>query len=108
MSGGQHRNDEANGPSRSGERETERSRKAREPSTKPATAQIHGCAQENKKLRQNALDGADFVRDVTNIYPEIPPNALIKSWGQPSRLSFIELTDGGTRVLGSSGATKAV
>ena len=70
MSGGQHRNDEANGPSRSGERETERSRKAREPSTKPATAQIHGCAQENKKLRQNALDGADFVRDVIDIYLE--------------------------------------
>src|SRR5579862_4143873 len=78
MSGGQHRNDEANGPSRSGERETERSRKAREPSTKPATAQIHGCAQENKKLRQNALDGADFVRDVLDSYHS--PLGLCEYW----------------------------
>ena len=29
-----------------------------------AAALTSGCAQENKKLRQNVLDGADFVRDV--------------------------------------------
>ena len=33
-----------------------------------AAALTSGCAQENKKLRQNVLDGADFVRDVRNIY----------------------------------------
>jgi len=70
MSGGQHRNDEVNGPSRSGERETERRRKARELSTKRATAQRHGRASETKKLRRNVLDGADFVRDVDKFaYP---------------------------------------
>jgi hypothetical protein len=67
MSGGQHRDDEGNGPSRSGEGDTERrSRESNQPS---AAAQTRGCAQENKKLRKNVLDGADFVRDVTNIYP---------------------------------------
>jgi hypothetical protein len=55
MSGGQHRNDEVNGPSRSGERETERCRKAREQSTKRATAQTRGCAYENKKLDETFL-----------------------------------------------------
>jgi len=34
-----------------------------------AAAQTDRCAQKNKKLRQNVLDGADFVRDVRNIYP---------------------------------------
>jgi hypothetical protein len=34
-----------------------------------ATAQAHGCAKENEKLRQNVLDGADFVRDVLDSYP---------------------------------------
>ena len=69
MSGGQHRDDEVNGPSRSGERETEGSRN-RESNQPSAAAQTHGCAQENKKLRRNVLDGADFVRDVLDIYPE--------------------------------------
>jgi hypothetical protein len=60
MSSGQHRNDVVNGPSRSGERETERgsnqeqSTKRNQPS---AAAQTHGCAWENKKLRRNVLDG---------------------------------------------------
>ena len=35
-------------------------------------ALTNGCAQENKKLRKNVLDGADFVRDVPNIYPAEP------------------------------------
>ena len=35
-------------------------------STKRATAQTHGCAQEKQKLIRNVLDGADFVRDVFN------------------------------------------
>jgi hypothetical protein len=63
MSGGQHRDDEGNGPSRSSERETERSRN-RERHQSCVAAQTHGCAQEKQKLGQNALDGADFVRDV--------------------------------------------
>ncbi len=69
MSGGQHRDDEVNGPSRSGERETEgrRNRECNQPS---AAAQTNGCAQKNKKLRRNVLDGADFVRDVLDTYPE--------------------------------------
>ena len=33
-----------------------------------AAALTSGCAQENKKLRQNVLDGADFVRDVLDNY----------------------------------------
>src|SRR5271155_692847 len=33
-----------------------------------AAAQTHGCARENQKLRQNVLDGADFVRDVLDSY----------------------------------------
>jgi hypothetical protein len=35
----------------SGERETERCRKAREQSTKRAIAQTHGCAQEKQKTK---------------------------------------------------------
>ena len=68
MSGGQHRDDEVSGPSRSGERETEgcRNCECNQPS---AAALTHGCAQENKKLRRNILDGADFVRDVLDIHP---------------------------------------
>ncbi len=63
MSGGQHRDDEESGPSRSGEREGE-GRRNRERNQLSAAAQTRRCAQENKKLRQNVLDGADFVRDV--------------------------------------------
>ena len=69
MSGGQHRDDEANGPSWSGEREAE-GRRNRECNQLSAAALTSGCAQENKKLRQNVLDGADFVRDVRNSYLE--------------------------------------
>jgi hypothetical protein len=40
------------------------------PDAKPnAAAQTDRCAQKNKKLRQNVLDGADFVRDVLDSYP---------------------------------------
>ena len=67
MSGGQHRNDEVNGPSRSGEREEERSRNS-ESHQPSATAQTNGCAQEKQKLKQNVLDGAGFVRDVLDCY----------------------------------------
>jgi hypothetical protein len=72
MSGGQHRDDEANGPSQSGERETERS-KHHESNQPSAAAQTHRCAQEKLKLRRNVLDGADFVRDVGNSYPQSVP-----------------------------------
>jgi hypothetical protein len=68
MFGGHHRNDELNGPSRSGERETERSR-SRQSNQPSAAAQTQGCAQDKQKLRQNVLDGADFVRDVLDTYP---------------------------------------
>ena len=47
-------------------REDSRNRESNQPS---AAALTHECAQENKKLRRNVLDGAGFVRDVTNIYP---------------------------------------
>jgi hypothetical protein len=47
MSGGQHRDDEGNGPSWSSERETE-GRKKRESNQPSAAAQKHGCAQKNK------------------------------------------------------------
>jgi len=67
MSGGQHRDDEVNGPSWSGEREGEGRRNC-ECNQLSAAALTHGCAQENKKLRQNVLDGADFVRDVLDSY----------------------------------------
>jgi hypothetical protein len=71
MSGGQHRDNEVSGPSRSGELETERSRN-RESHRPSAAALTHECAQEKQKLRRNVLDGADFVRDVLDIYLEIP------------------------------------
>jgi len=67
MSGGQHRNDGVNGPSRSGEREGE-GRRNRERNRLSGVALTHGCAQKKKKLRQNVLDGAGFVRDVRNSY----------------------------------------
>ena len=69
MSGGQHRDDEGNGPSWSSERETERRRNRKEHLT-CAAAQKHGCAQKKKILRRNVLDGADFVRDVRNNCPK--------------------------------------
>ena len=49
-------------------RKDSRNRDSNQPS---AAALTHGCAQENKKLRRNVLDGADFVRDVTNTYPNV-------------------------------------
>jgi hypothetical protein len=70
MFGGQHRNDELNGPSRSGERETERSRNSREHHQPSAAAQTQGVRRRSKKLRRNVLDGADFVRDVRDTYPD--------------------------------------
>ena len=71
MSGGQHRDDEVSGPSRSGEREGE-GRRNRERNRLSGVALTHGCAQEKQKLRRNVLDGADFVRDVLETYPETP------------------------------------
>ena len=67
MSGGQHRDDEVSGPSRSGEREGE-GRRNRERNRLSGVALTHGCAQKKKKLRQNVLDGAGFVRDVIDSY----------------------------------------
>ena len=51
---------EVNGPSRrvNVKRKDSRNRDSNQPS---AAALTHGCAQENKKLRRNVLDGADFV-----------------------------------------------
>jgi hypothetical protein len=66
MSGGQHRDDETNGPSRSGERETER-----RSNHNPALLRRHTGVLRKIKLRQNVLDGADFVRDVRNIYLKV-------------------------------------
>ena len=48
-------------------RKDSRNRDSNQPS---AAALTHGCAQENKKLRRNVLDGADFVRDVLDSYLE--------------------------------------
>jgi hypothetical protein len=54
MSGGQHRDDEGNGPSQPGEAKRKEAKIAR--ANRPnAAAQAHGCAQENKKLRQTFL-----------------------------------------------------
>ena len=37
----------------------------------PALLRRHtGVLKKSKKLRQNILDGADFVRDVLDTYPE--------------------------------------
>ena len=64
MSDGQHRDDEANGPSQPGEAKRKEAEIAR--ANRPnAPAQAHGCAQEKQKLRRIVLDGADFVRDDT-------------------------------------------
>jgi hypothetical protein len=69
MFGGQHRDDEANGPSWSGERETEGRRNSE--SNQPSAAVLtNGCAQKNRKQDKNVLDGADFVRDVLDTYLE--------------------------------------
>ena len=74
MSGGQHRDDEGNEPSRSGEREAEGSRK-RKRNQPSAAALTNRCAREKQKPKQNVLDGADFVRDVRNNYPR---NACVR------------------------------
>jgi hypothetical protein len=62
-----HRDDEVNGPSRPGERETERSRNRE--NKRPTLLRRHtSVLRKSKKLRQNVLDGADFVRDVIDSY----------------------------------------
>jgi hypothetical protein len=70
MSGGEHRNDKANGPSHrvNVKRKEAEIARANRPN---AAAQADRCAQKNKKLRQNVLDGADFVRDVIDTYPSV-------------------------------------
>jgi hypothetical protein len=88
MSGGQHRDDEVNGPSRSGQREAERSRD--HDSQPSAAAQTNGCAREKQKPKQNVLDGADFVRDVLESYParlnfDVPtPCQIRRAYSLPS------------------------
>jgi hypothetical protein len=56
-----------NRPSWSGECEAEGRRNSE--SNQPSAAVLtNGCAQKNKKQDKNVLDGADFVRDVIDIY----------------------------------------
>jgi hypothetical protein len=92
MSGGQHRDDEVNGPSRPGERgrKGSRDRASHQPS---AAAQTHGCARKEQKLRQNALDGADFVIDVRNTYLETCwfPGIPASSTGRCNTIQWIDL-----------------
>ena len=45
-----------------------------------AAALTSGCAQENKKLRQNVLDGADFVRDVLDTFLVQSQNLVAQSY----------------------------
>jgi hypothetical protein len=66
MSSGQHRDDEANGPSWSSERET--GRRKRESNQPCATAQPGGVLGKSKKTSQSVLDGVDFVRGVRNTF----------------------------------------
>jgi hypothetical protein len=63
MSGGQHRDDEVSGPSRSGEREGDGRRNC-ERNRLSGVALTHGCAQKKKKLRQNVLDEVSRVKSV--------------------------------------------
>jgi hypothetical protein len=67
MFGGQHRNDEGNGPSRRANlkwKETENRENKR-----PALLRRHaGVLRKSRKLRQNVLDGVDFARDVLDTY----------------------------------------
>jgi hypothetical protein len=57
----------SDGPSRSGERETERAEIAR--AIDQALLRRHaGVLGKSKKLRRNVLDGAGFVRDVRNTF----------------------------------------
>ena len=65
MSGRQHRDDEANGPSWSSERENGKE------INKRAAAQKQGCAQENKKLTQT------FLTEPTSL--EMFPTPILKS-----------------------------
>ena len=74
MSGGQHRDDEANGPSRSGEVKRKEAGIARAINhEKCATPRVCSGRQ---KLRRNVLDGADFVRDVIDSHQEAASAAI--------------------------------
>jgi hypothetical protein len=84
MSGGQHRDDEVNGP-RSGAHETERNRNRE--SNQPSVLRRHtGVLRKSKKLRRNVLDGADFVRDVLNSFRTGSDN--LKRWLRPRNSHF--------------------
>ena len=58
-------------------RKDSRNRDSNQPS---AAALTHGCAQENKKLRRNVLDGADFVRDVLDTFLVQSQNLVAQSY----------------------------
>jgi hypothetical protein len=74
MSGGQHRDDEANGPSRSGEVKRKEAGIARAINhEKCATPRV--CSGK-QKLRRNVLYGADFVRDVIDSHQEAASAAI--------------------------------
>jgi hypothetical protein len=74
MFGGQHRDDEANGPSRSGEVKPKEAGIARAINhEKCATPRV--CSGK-QKLRRNVLDGADFVRDVIDSHQEAASAAI--------------------------------
>jgi hypothetical protein len=60
MSGGQHQDDEANGPSRSGEVKRKEAEIARAIDQR-CCVDIRVCSGK-AKIRQNVPDGADFVR----------------------------------------------
>jgi hypothetical protein len=59
MSGGQHRDDEVNGPSRSGERETERSRnrESNQPSKEAQRRRNMGVLRKGKIENETFLTG---------------------------------------------------
>ena len=60
---------------------TERSRKGERTINQTRNCADTRCAQENKELRRNVLDGADFVRDVIDIYLKI--NVRLARYARP-------------------------
>jgi hypothetical protein len=74
MSGGQHRNDEVNG--RAGRVNVKRKEVeiARAIINQAQLRRPRGVRRRSKKTKTNVVDGADFVRDVRNIYPKAQGN----------------------------------
>jgi hypothetical protein len=69
MSGGQHRNDEANGPSRPGERETERSRnrESNQPSAAAQTQRV--CTGKPKTKTKTFLTEPTSLEMLSTVIP---------------------------------------